>query len=137
MKPEQKKMARQVVEFYSLESHILMELNRLDEIARLHILNMHRPLQEKQVRLLCELEEKMAKFVEQARLGLQANDPAKAEVALQEINTFTDHSLDEQMEGIGEGSFNFKNSNLFLTSMINLRSSADLFNRMIKRVYQS
>jgi phosphate/sulfate permease len=137
MKPEQKKMARQVVEFYSLENHILMEMNRLDEVARLHILNMHRPLQEKQVRLLRELEEKISKFVGIAKVGLGANEPAIAEAALQDINQHTDHALDVQMEGVADGSFNFKNSNLFLTSMINLRSSADLFNRMIKRLYQS
>jgi hypothetical protein len=137
MKPEQKKMARQVVEFYSLENHILMEMNRLDEVARLHILNMHRPLQEKQVRLLRELEEKISKFVGIAKVGLGANEPAIAEAALQDINQHTDHALDVQMEGVADGSFNFKNSNLFLTSMINLRSSADLFNRMIKRVYNS
>jgi len=68
---------------------------------------------------------------------LGANEPAIAEAALQDINQHTDHALDVQMEGVADGSFNFKNSNLFLTSMINLRSSADLFNRMIKRLYQS
>jgi hypothetical protein len=137
MKPEQKKMARHVVEFYSLESHILTELNRLDEIARLHILNMHRPLQETQISLLRQLEERITKFVRLAKDGLEANDPTIAEAALQDINQHADHALDQQMEGIGEGSFNFKNSNLFLTAMINLRSSADLFSRMIKRLYLS
>jgi hypothetical protein len=132
MQPEQKKIARKIVEYYALESSVIQELTPLNEIAKLHVLNMHRPLQRPQISRLNELGENVNAFVEQARQAIQSHNLSKAEASVLDIHALTEKALDEQMEGVGEGNFNFKNSNLFVTAMINLRSTSELFIRMIK-----
>jgi hypothetical protein len=132
MEPEQKKIARKIVEYYALESSVIQELTPLNEIAKLHVLNMHRPLQRPQISRLNELGENVKSFVEQARQAINSNNLSKAEASVVDLHALTEKALDEQMEGVGEGNFNFKNSNLFVTAMINLRSTSELFIRMIK-----
>jgi hypothetical protein len=132
MQPEQKKIARKIVEYYALESSVIQELTPLNEIAKLHVLNMHRPLQRPQISRLNELGENVNAFVEQARQAIQSHNLSKAEASVLDIHALTEKALDEQMEGVGEGNFNFKNSNLFVTAMIKLRSTSELFIRMIK-----
>jgi hypothetical protein len=93
---------------------------------------MHRPLQRPQISRLNELGENVNAFVEQARQAIQSHNLSKAEASVLDIHALTEKALDEQMEGVGEGNFNFKNSNLFVTAMIKLRSTSELFIRMIK-----
>ena len=113
-------MAWQIVEFYMLENQIVLELNQVDEIARLHILNMHKPLHQSQLNRLKTLQEKVAGFVHIALAELDGNNLIKTESALLEVNNHFDHCSKEQMDGVGDGSFNFKNSCLFITTMVRL-----------------
>ena len=128
----QPQLARQIVEHYSLESNILEELTQLNDIAKLHILNMHRPLNHIQIEQLYTFKQHVNDYLNALYNGLETKSFYDAEARLSILNKTIEQAMDAQMSGVTDGAYNYKNTNLFVTTLFNNRASAEHLLRMVK-----
>ncbi|MFZ4634921.1 MAG: hypothetical protein ACOYNO_11995, partial [Saprospiraceae bacterium] len=128
----QPQLARQIVEHYSLESNILEELTQLNDIAKLHILNMHRPLNHIQIEQLYTFKQHVNDYLNALYNGLETKSFYDAEARLSILNKTIEQAMDAQMSGVTDGAYNYKNANLFVTTLFNNRASAEHLLRMVK-----
>jgi hypothetical protein len=64
--------------------------------------------------------------------GLETKSFYDAEARLSILNKTIEQAMDAQMSGVTDGAYNYKNANLFVTTLFNNRASAEHLLRMVK-----
>ena len=118
-----------LLDFYVEEAELIREFRGAVDVAKLHILNMHSPLDDEQKAILTEFIEKLKRYDEvlDRKNGISSDD---LEQLLHEINEHAENAITHQVKGLTEERYTFKNSQLFFTTFVGHLNATDIIHRM-------
>jgi phosphate/sulfate permease len=107
--------------YYNEERRILDEFQKLADITKTHILNMHQPLNEEQYRQMTSFTKHIINYLNEVEVGLQSGS-VPDDQSDEQLRTLVDQFVKIQVQGISvEYHYNLKNSlmyfHYFLTTL--------------------
>jgi len=129
VKAEHLATAKALLEFYVQENELLKELSSALRVAKRHILNMHLPLDEPQAQYLSEFVNLLKQY-DRVLHGKPEASVIDLEAYLQAINEHVEKCMMLQIHGLAKEKYSFKNSRLFVTTLIRQLNASNTIHRM-------
>jgi len=120
---------RALIDFYVQQSDLLEQLEVATRVARLHILNFHSPLLEEQKEVLVKFKGIMNEYLLTLE-NAEANHYIEIRTKLKDLASHAEDYKLMQVKGIIEKRYSFKNSQLFLTTLLRNLDVSGIFHRM-------
>ncbi|MCK5824928.1 MAG: inorganic phosphate transporter [Ichthyobacteriaceae bacterium] len=117
------------LKFYTLEDDLLNEFEELAKITRTHILNLHRPLKEKQLLEIRRFQGNINLILDNIETSLVSSNStiSDSDNLLEKI---MDKSFSAQIEGLTADKYNYKNSRMYFHVFTNNIESVTLIRQM-------
>ncbi len=116
-----------LLEFFYLETLLLNQVERMIEIGSTHVLNLHSPLEPEQVERMDGMVDDVQRFCRVLPSTLGRTQP---EAELQRLRQELDNSIIQQVEGLIQDKYNYKNSMLYFNLLLRNLESAEILMRM-------
>ena len=120
---------RVLLEFYVQENEILKEISQVVNLSKLHILNLHTPLDEVQKNFLQNYIQLLHMY-DQAIQSTNGKPSNELEYRLQSINDQVEIAVNEQIKGLTEQKYSYKNSRLYFSTIIRHLQVSNFLHRM-------
>lgn len=130
VKVDHLEVGRTLLDLYALELELLRNGQLALTNARLHVLNMHRPLEPDQIEMLKELRTCIGKYVKEI-LGFDGNDDIKLNDRLRQIRELVDQAACDQIQGNIDGRFSHKNNELVLSTLFRSLNASIVVKQML------
>ncbi|WNJ17804.1 inorganic phosphate transporter [Pontibacter sp. G13] len=119
------------LDFYFLENDLLTQVRNAIEVAKMHFLNMHSPLDQQQVAFLDAYVEELQAYTRKVKAGDDASYESVKE-ALRGIQTSMDRGIERQVLGLGDERYTYKNSQMFLETLLRYFDASSILHRMYR-----
>ncbi len=125
--PGNSRTGRLLVEFFYLESLLVQQSVRMIEIGATHVLNLHKPLEAAQIEALHTMVRDVKAF---CKILPSTTGRASPEAKLNTMRQELDKSITQQVNGLMEDEYNYKNSLLYLNLLLRNLESTEILMRM-------
>ena len=130
VKVDHLEVGRTLLDLYALELDLLRNGQLALTNARLHVLNMHRPLEPDQIEMLKELRTCIGEYVKEI-VDFDGNDDIKLNDRLWRIRELVAQAACDQIQGNIDGRFSHKNNELVLSTLFRSLNASVVVKQML------